>query len=653
MCGICGELRFDAAPVREEALVAMRDRLVHRGPDSFGVYVSARGTGGLGFRRLRIIDLSPNASQPMANEDGSVQVVFNGEIYNYKTLREGLLARGHRFRSQSDTEVIVHLYEEKGADCIADLEGMFAIAIWDERAERMTLARDRAGKKPLFYYRDDRMLAFASEIKAFFDHPAIPIEPDPEAVPYYFIYGYVPLPATIYKGILQLEPGTLMAVDTAGHQATRRYWQLRYPEAGAVRPIAREEAAAGVRARLTSAVERRLMSDVPLGAFLSGGLDSTIVVGLMSRMMSTPVKTFSIGFEGDAAYDETAYARLAAERFETDHTEFRVSPSAIDLIDTLVWHHDGPFGDSSAVPTYLVSKLTREKVTVVLTGDGGDELFAGYLRFYAALLADRVPVAVGRAAHGLLSGVPTPANNRHWLARAQRFAASMSAPLHDRLTAWNALFFDDLEALLRPDFVAGLKPIDKLHHIAAERAMMAGRSTLSQALHANFTSYLADDLLVKTDRCTMANSLEARSPFLDRELVEYAAGLPDDLKLRGGRTKVILRDAFPDLVPAAIGRRGKMGFGVPLDTWFRGELREHMRDLLLAPGARYRDMLSGPFVEALVARHLAGDANLGQQLWSIMCFEVWLQRLPEWTRRARPGPSQPLASPALSQGVRA
>jgi asparagine synthase (glutamine-hydrolysing) len=653
MCGICGELRFDGAPVREEVLVAMRDRLVHRGPDSFGVYVSGRGTGGLGFRRLRIIDLSPNASQPMANEDGSVQVVFNGEIYNYKTLREGLLARGHRFRSQSDTEVIVHLYEEKGADCIADLEGMFAIAIWDERAGRMTLARDRAGKKPLFYYRDERMLAFASEIKAFFDYPGIPIEPDPEAVPYYFIYGYVPLPATIYKRIFQLEPGTLMTVDSAGHQAARRYWQLRYPEAGAVRPIAREEAAAGVRARLTSAVERRLMSDVPLGAFLSGGLDSTIVVGLMSRLMSTPVKTFSIGFEGDAAYDETAYARLAAERFRTDHTEFRVSPSAIDLIETLVWHHDGPFGDSSAVPTYLVSRLTREKVTVVLTGDGGDELFAGYLRFYAALLAERVPVAVGRAARGLLSRVPIPANDRHWLARAQRFAESMSAPLHDRLTAWNALFFDDLEVLLRPDFVAGLKPIDKLHHIAAERAVMAGRSTLSQALHANFTSYLADDLLVKTDRCTMANSLEARSPFLDRELVEYAAGLPDDLKLRGGRTKVILREAFPDLVPAAIGRRGKMGFGVPLDTWFRGELREHMRDLLLAPGARYRDMLSGPFVEALVARHLAGGANLGQQLWSIMCFEVWLQRLPEWTRRARPGPPQPLASPALSQGARA
>jgi len=631
MCGICGELRFDGSPVSEAALVAMRDRLVHRGPDSSGVYCSPGGCSGLAFRRLRIIDLSPNASQPMPNEDGTVQVVFNGEIYNYQTLRQGLVARGHRFRSQSDTEVIAHLYEEKGADCIADLEGMFAIAIWDERAERLTLARDRVGKKPLFYYRDDRLIAFASEMKAFFQHPGIQIEQDPDAVPYYFIYGYVPHPATIYKRVRQLEPGTLMTVGRDGETASRRYWRIGYPKRGNVRPVGHEEAAAGVRERLTRAVERRLMSDVPLGAFLSGGLDSTIVVGLMSRLMSEPVKTFSIGFEGDAAYDETSYARLAAERFKTDHTEFRVSPSAIDLIDTLVWHHDGPFGDSSAVPTYLVSKLTREQVTVVLTGDGGDELFAGYLRFYAAMVAERVPAAAAGLLNGVLSAVSTPSNDRHWLARTKRFARSAGAPLHTRLTGWNALFFDDLDALLRPEFAAGIAPIDKLRHISGEREMMIDRTPLSQALHANFTSYLADDLLVKTDRCTMANSLEARSPFLDRELVEYAAALPDDLKLRGRRTKSILRDAFADLVPPQIDRRGKMGFGVPLDTWFRGELRDYMRDLLLARDARYRDMLSPPFVEALIAGHLDGRGNFGQQLWSIMCFEVWLRRLPAWT----------------------
>jgi asparagine synthase (glutamine-hydrolysing) len=646
MCGLCGELRFDDAPVRAADVLAMREQLVHRGPDSDGLYVSPRGSAGLGFRRLRIIDLTPSASQPMPNEDGSVQLVLNGEIYNYRELRARLVANGHQFRSHSDTEVIAHLYEEKGADCIADLEGMFAIAIWDERAQRLTLARDRAGKKPLFYYRDQRRLAFASEVKAFFAHPGIAIEPNRDAMPYYFIYGYVPPPDTLYQRVFQLEPGTVMTVDAGGRSASRRYWHLEYPRMGEVRPVDRREATARVRELVTAAVERRLVSDVPLGAFLSGGLDSTIVVGVMSQLMSEPVKTFSIGFDGDAAYDETSFARLAAERFRTDHTEFRVSPSAIDLIETLNWHYDGPCGDSSAVPTYIVSKLTRERVTVVLTGDGGDEVFAGYLRFWAAVLSERIPRAAGGAAHAVLSRLPSPPSERHWFARAQRFAESMGRPLHDRMTRWNALFYADLESLMRPEFLASIAPIDKLHYLTPELPWLAGRSTLSQALHANFTSYLPDDLLVKTDRCTMANSLEARAPFLDRELVEYVAGLPDDYKLQGSRTKAILRDAFPDLVPSEIQGRGKMGFGVPLHTWFRGDLRDYMRDLLLAPDARYRDILSKPFVEGLIARHLSGRANLGQQLWTLMCFELWLRRLPEWTRH-RPLPHD-VAAPSLA-----
>ena len=635
MCGLCGEVHFDGAPVRASDLLAMRQQLVHRGPDSEGLYLSAGASAGLGFRRLRIIDLSASASQPMANEDGSVQLVLNGEIYNYRALRARLVANGHQFRSHSDTEVIAHLYEEKGADCIADLEGMFAIAIWDEPARRLVLARDRAGKKPLFYYRDDRRLAFASEMKAFFAHPGLTIEPNREAMPYYFIYGYVPPPATLYQRVFQLEPGTIMTIEADGRAASRRYWHLEYPAETDVRPVDRREATARVRELVTCAVERRLIIDVPLGAFLSGGLDSTIVVGLMSRLMAKPVKTFSIGFEGDAAYDETAYARIAAARFGTEHTEFRVSPSAIDLIETLNWHYDGPCGDSSAVPTYLVSKLTRDNVTVVLTGDGGDEVFAGYLRFRAAVLSERIPRAAGAAAHAALSRLPTPANDRHWFARTQRFFEAMGRPLHERMTRWNALFFADLESLFNPEFLASTAPIDKLRYLKVELPWLEGRSTLSQVLHANFTSYLPDDLLVKTDRCTMANSLEARAPFLDRELVEYVAALPDDFKLQGGRTKAILRDAFSDLVPAEIQRRGKMGFGVPLGTWFRGELRDYMRDLLLAPDARYRDVLSAPFVERLITRHLDGDANLGQQLWTVMCFELWLRRLPEWTSRGQ------------------
>ncbi|HWW87876.1 MAG TPA: asparagine synthase (glutamine-hydrolyzing) [Vicinamibacterales bacterium] len=629
MCGICGELRFDGRVPREPDLVAMRERLHHRGPDSAGLYVSPSGHAGLAYRRLSIIDLSSNGDQPMGNEDGSVQLVFNGEIYNFRDLRQECSTRGHRFRSQSDSEVILHLYEDHGPECVSALEGMFALAIWDERRQQLTLARDRAGEKPLFYMHVGRVLVFASEMKALFAHPDLVLELDPDAVPYYFVFGYVPGPATVYKRVMQVEPGTLVTIDAVGGARTKRYWQLEYPPESEVRPIRRDEAARGVSDRLRHAVKQRLVSDVPLGAFLSGGLDSSIIVGLMSQLTPTPVKTFSIGFEGVPAYDETAHARVVAKRFATDHTEFRVQPSAIELIDTLIWHHDGPFGDSSAVPTFIVSRLTRQHVTVVLTGDGGDELFAGYLRFYASLLAERVPRAAGRAAHAVLSALPARSSERHPLARAQRFFESADLPPDERLVKWNALFFD-LDALLCQDFAATLPPLDRLRSLKPIQDRMDRRSILSRALLANFTSYLPDDLLVKADRCTMANSLEARAPFLDRELMEYVAALPDEYKMRGRETKSILREAFADLLPRPIRERGKMGFGVPLADWFRGELRDYVRDLLLDPNARYRGMLSRSFVERLVATQLEGRADVGKQLWALISFERWLRILPEW-----------------------
>ncbi len=635
MCGICGELRFDGRPVRAPVVAAMSDRIIHRGPDASGQFVTPAANAGLGFRRLRIIDLSANANQPMANEDGSVQLVFNGEIYNFQALRQRLENQGHRFRSHSDTETIVHLYEEHGADAIAQLEGMFAIGIWDERNRRLLLARDRAGKKPLFYYRDERLLAFASEIKALFAHPDVSAQIDPRAIPDYLVHGYVPSPQTFYQNVRQVPAGALITIEEGGRTLTQRYWQLELPRAEAVRSVGIEEATRGVRQRVERAVQRRLISDVPLGAFLSGGIDSTIVVGLMRRYMSTPVKTFSIGFEGDAAYDETSYARIAATTFGTDHTEFRVRPDAFDLVDTLIWHHDGPFGDSSAIPTFIVSKLTREHVTVVLTGDGGDEIFAGYMRFYAAVMSERVPRLVGAAADAVLATLPEPASDRHWRARARRFLRPLGRPLEERLTSWNSIFFDDLQSLLNHDFASSLAPLDPLQHLAAEQSHLEGRTALARVLHANFASYLTDDLLVKTDRCTMANALEARSPFLDRELVEYVAALPDDVKLRGRETKFILRRAFADLLPPAISRRGKMGFGVPVGTWFRGELRDMVSDVLLARTAKYRDMLDAAYVESLVQRHLDGRANLGPQLWTLLCLERWLQLLPEWTRAPR------------------
>jgi asparagine synthase (glutamine-hydrolysing) len=632
MCGLCGEVRFDGGPVDAPGIVSMRDQMPHRGPDAAGVYVSPAATAGLGFRRLKIVDLSDVANQPMPNEDGTVQVVFNGEIYNFQGLREELVGRGHRFRSRSDTEVIVHLYEEHGPQCIDRLDGMFAIAIWDDRRRRLVLARDRAGKKPLFYLHDGRRIAFASEMKAFFGRRDLSIAIDPQAIPSYFIYGYVPSPETFYRGVRQVEPGHVVTVEADGSLATRAYWTLTYPEEGSIpaenydRPAVKTK----LRQLMTEAVERRLISDVPLGAFLSGGVDSTIVVGLMSRLLDRPVKTFSIGFKDSPGYDETSYARMAADRFKTDHTEFIVEPGAFDLIDKLVWHHDGPFGDSSAVPTYLLSQLTRRQVTVALTGDGGDELFAGYLRFYAALTAERTPQFLRQGFKAISRGLPVGGSARHKLTRIQRFAAAASLPLEERMTRWSSLFYDDLEKLLAPELLASVSPIDKLRYLRRFESSLAGRSTLSKILSINFNTYLVDDLLIKTDRCTMASSLEARSPFLDTALMEYVAGLPDAMKLSRGRTKVILREAFEDLIPADIQRRGKMGFGIPFGLWFRGTLRDALHDHLLSPQARYRDYLSTAYVHRLVKRHDEGGADLGLPLWTLLSFEIWLRSFPGW-----------------------
>ena len=635
MCGICGELRLAGdGRVSGEVVRRMRETLVHRGPDDDGLYLSDQGEIGLGFRRLRILDLTPNANQPMANEDGSVRVVFNGEIYNYRELRRGLEAR-HHFRSHADTEVIVHLYEDKGADAIAELEGMFAIAIWDQRAGRLLLARDRAGKKPLFFLQRRNRFVFASEIKAFFADPELAPEPDPASFPFLFLHGYVPSPATLYRGVKQVPPASLMTIDRAGAVDARRYWHLRYPAradlaAARARPA---DAAARVRTLTEQAVARRLISDVPIGAFLSGGVDSSIIVGVMSRQMAEPVKTFSIGFEGDADYDETAYARIVADRFGTDHTEFHVTPSAIDLVEKLVWHHDGPFADASAIPTFIVSMLTKRHVSVALTGDGGDELFAGYVRFAAALAAERLPRPLRHVLSIALAGLPARAGSRRMVSRAKRFARALDLPLHERMTRWSGLFYEDVESLFNAECRASFGAIDRLAYLKDELPVMEPLSALGQILYANYRSYLLDDLLVKADRCSMANGLELRSPFLDRELTEYVAGLPDDFKLKGWKTKIVLRDAFADLLPPAINSRSKMGFGVPLDAWFRGDLRDYVRDILLASDARHTAYLSRSRVEALLRSHDTGGAAVGLQLWTLLTFEVWLRQLASWTPR--------------------
>ena len=645
MCGICGEVRFDGGRVDAGIVAGMRDRLIHRGPDSAGLHVAPDGGAALAFRRLSIVDLSDSANQPLPNEDGSVHVVFNGEIYNFVGLREDLVRRGHTFRSRTDSEVIVHLYEEFGADAVQKLDGMFAIGIWDDRRKRLVLARDRAGKKPLYYIHAGSRFVFGSEIKAFFGRPDLDLTIDREAIPAYFLYGYVPCPNTFYRSVRQVEPGTVVTVEGDGRVASRRYWRLEYPAEDEVPPENLDRAAATrkVRELMTAAVERRLMADVPLGAFLSGGIDSTIVVGLMSRLIDRPVKTFSIGFKDSPAHDETSYARIASKRFNTDHTEFIVEPGAFDLIEKLVWHHDGPFGDSSAVPTYIVSQLTRQQVTVVLTGDGGDELFAGYLRFYAGVITERMPEALRRVLRVAASVLPSGGGPRHWTTRGRRMGTALRLPLDDRMTRWAGTFYDDLEDLLAPSLLQSLKPIDRLQYLTRFRGEMDGLSTLSRILLVNFNTYLLDDLLIKVDRCTMANSLEARSPFLDTALIEYVAGLPDPMKVTSrARTKAILRDAFADLIPHEIQRRGKMGFGVPFGLWFRGSLREALDDLLLSTTARYREFLSADYVHGMVRRHHAGEAELGLELWSILSFETWLRSLPQWTS------TQPAAAAATA-----
>jgi asparagine synthase (glutamine-hydrolysing) len=631
MCGICGELTFEAgATVNRAALASMRDRLLHRGPDDEGLFVGDDGRIGLGFRRLRIIDLSNAANQPLSNEDGSVRVAFNGEIYNYQALRARLAASGHQFRSQSDTEVLVHLYEEAGARFVEDIDGMFAIALWDARQRRLVLARDRAGKKPLFYYQDRHRIVFGSEIKALFAHEAVPIVVDESQIPLYFTYGYVPHPSTFYRGIRQVDPAGVIVVDADGRTESRRYWRLRFPDAEETGAVDRHAARQRVRQLVTEAVARRRASDVPLGAFLSAGIDSTIVVGVLSRLADAPVKTFTIGFDDAPAFDETAAARRIAERFGTEHTEFRVRPSAVQLIDRLIWHHDGPFGDSSAIPTFLVSELTRPHVTVVLTGDGGDDVFAGYLRFRAALAAEWIPRTMTPWLDAALALFPGAPHERHMLARARRFLRFAHLPLTDRLARWSSVFQDDLASFMPSGAAAG-----GLAHVAGAIDDSRRSSRLSRLLAVNFASYLPDDLLVKTDRCTMANSIEARCPLLDTALVEYVASLPDDLKIAGGRGKAILREAFADLIPRDIDRRPKTGFGVPLDAWFRGELRQYVRDTLLAPSAASRPYLKQDAVERLIDAHQQGRANAGHRLWTLVCFERWLQQLPVWTARRR------------------
>jgi len=622
MCGICGIVNLNGEPVDEPVLASMAGRLRHRGPDAIGLARPVPWVG-LGHTRLKVIDLSDAANQPMASRDGMTWIVYNGEIYNYRELRRELESHDCRFVSRSDTEVILQAYEQWGEACVARLDGMFAFAVFDGRRRRLVLARDRTGKKPLFYYHDPRRFAFASELKALLAHPLIPHAINARAVPSYLVYGYPPAPETFYEGMYSLPPAMQMVMDVSDGTARHTvYWQLDT----ALPPlrVSKDEAIRGIRDRLTQAVHKRLMSDVPLGAFLSGGVDSSIVVGLMSRLMDRPVHTFSIGFRGDARYDETPYARLVAQRYRSRHTEFIVEPKAFELIERLVYHHDQPFGDASAIPTFLLCQLAKEHVTVALNGDGGDELFAGYRRFQAAVASAMLPPWLTNGLAWGLARAPRALRRHRRVGEALRFCEAAGQPWAQRLVRWVS-YCPDPAALLRPELSEGAQAVEWLSPARRWLAQVPRRSPLYQALWFNFHEYLPNDLHVKMDRCSMAHGLETRSPLLDTDVIEYAFGLPDRFKLNAFTTKAILKEAFADLLPPTIRRRGKWGFGVPLDSWFRQELREALGDLLLSPEARVNAYLNPHAIRRSCQAHLNGERDLGLQLWSLLTLEVWLR----------------------------
>jgi len=601
----------------------------HRGPDSRGVHVDA-GVG-LGIQRLRVIDLE-TGDQPIFNEDRSVVVVLNGEIYNFQELRVQLRARGHMFATRSDTEVIVHLYEEQGRECVRSLHGMFAFALWDSRKRELLIARDRVGKKPLFYSHLAGRLTFGSELPALLEDPEIPRDLDHRALDCYYAYQYVPAPMSAFAAIRKLPPASTLTWRE-GEIEIERYWRLDYTRKRRIG--SREEVYAETREQIEAAVRRRLVADVPLGAFLSGGIDSSVIVAAMARATSE-VKTFSIGFE-ETAFDELPHARRVAQQFATDHHEFVVVPSAVEILPELVRHYGEPFADSSAIPSFYLSRMARAHVTVALNGDGGDESFAGYNRYagnaYAARL-DRIPISVRRAlaaAAQRLPPSPEPASARN---RLRRLAGSLPLSAPDRYARYMSCLDGEQRAALYTDEYRREIGDSLAPEIIRSAWGLHSGEIVDALLEADVETFLPGDLLVKMDIATMAYSLEARSPLLDHELMEFAASLPAELKVQGREKKVVLREAAAEWLPRDLLDRPKQGFGVPLARWFREDLRELAFETLLAPAAVDRGYFRRDEVESLLRRHVEGREDLSGPLWTLLVAELWHRQFVDAPRPA-------------------
>jgi asparagine synthase (glutamine-hydrolysing) len=630
MCGICGTVVGGGDSVDPQVLAAMNEVLVHRGPDSAGSLVD--GQVGLAMRRLSIIDLA-GGDQPIGNEDGTVQVIQNGEIYNYRELRARLIDRGHRFATHSDTEVLVHLYEERGADFVDELRGMFAIALWDGRRRNLLLARDRFGIKPLYYWQSGQALTFASELKALLRHPALDRHIDLDALEAFLAFNWIPAPLSIFQGVRKLPAGHVLRWED-GRASVARYARPAPAPAAELRTDDPDVLAHELRESLRDSVRAHLVADVPVGVLLSGGLDSSALAALASEESSAPVATFSIGFQA-RAYSELDQAKLIAQRYGTDHHELIVEPDAVELLPALAETFDEPFADSSSLPTWLVSRLAAEHVKVALSGEGGDELFGGYYTYVADLLAPRVgPLAA--VAGPLVARLPSSLTGGRLEDRIKRFArGARLAPL-ERHQAFTEVFSADVRrellADLRGSAVDGRvsadvpAPADPLDFYRARYAETEGAAPLARFQDVDLGLYLVDDLLVKTDRASMAHSLETRVPFLDAVVSDFAFRLPDQLKVRGFAKKRLLRRALEPLLPREIIEGRKRGFSIPAASWLRGELAPFAREVLSPARLRDQGYFDPVVVSRLIDAHVAGREDYSRHLWGLLSFSLWFDR---------------------------
>ena len=637
MCGIAGIVRWDGAPVREQEIRAMCGAIVHRGPDEEGVYI---GEGiALGMRRLSIIDLE-GGQQPISNEDGTIWIVFNGEIYNYRELRRDLERNGHRFTTDSDTETIVHLYEDLGPRCVDRLRGMFGFAIWDERRRQLLIARDRLGIKPMYYAERNGELVFSSELKPILTLGHIPRTVDWGAANHLFTFLSTPSDHSIVEGVKKLEPACVAIASPGRPLEIQKYWDVQFqPNEAATEAELVEQ----LRAMLVESVTLHQVSDVPVGAFLSGGLDSSAVVALMAKPAAGRLKTFSIGF-AESEFDELPYARDVAKAFGTDHYDLVLRPDAVSIVEDLTWYLDEPFGDTSAIPTYMVSKLASEHVKVVLSGDGGDELFAGYDKYVVEgreRRFDRIPSPLRAVAGAVGRAMPEGMTGRRFL---QHLALDGAHRYLDASTMFRA---GELRKLFRPDAYRRLADQDPLSE-SLRVLQHGGDDWLAALQYRDLHTYLPLDILTKVDRATMAHSLEARPPLLDHRLVEFAATVPARYRLRDGTTKYLFKQAMRGILPDAIIDRQKHGFVVPLAKWFRGDLAGFARDLLLSDRCRQRGFFDTRYVERLLQLNERGR-NLDLQLWTVMSFELWCQRFLDPAPRPQPAPIRQTrrAAPAI------